>query len=114
MPNRGFRCWLAFLLVWERDRKKMNLKEIRRRAIRTLMLRAGGRYRVFEAGMLYQMLLDLGMKKEFTTHKQVDDLIEVTCRFFHEVEAKEMLDSLLKGEPIPKHLLSNNSGEMEK
>jgi hypothetical protein len=49
---------------------------------------------MFEAGMLYQILRQLGIK-EFTTHEQVKDLEKVICHFFHESDAKKQLNKLL-------------------
>ena len=79
---------------WERERdsQKQKLKE---KAIRLLQIRAGGRYRMFEAGMLYQCLVLLGMQ-EYTRHKQVDALVKITCHYFHESDAKKQLEELLK------------------
>jgi hypothetical protein len=76
----------------ERDSQKQKLKE---KAIRLLQIRAGGRYRMFEAGMLYQCLVLLGMQ-EYTRHKQVDALVKITCHYFHESDAKKQLEELLK------------------
>ena len=79
-------------LEGERGLQKQKLKE---KAIRLLQIRAGGRYRMFEAGMLYQCLVLLGMQ-EYTRHKQVDALVKITCHYFHESDAKKQLEELLK------------------
>lgn len=70
-------------------------RQLRKRAIRLLMLRAGGRYRLFETGMLYHCLVLLGMH-EYTRHKQVDELEEITCHYFHESDAEQQLTKLLE------------------
>jgi len=80
------------VLLEERGLLKQKLKE---KAIRLLQIRAGGRYRMFEAGMLYQCLVLLGMQ-EYTRHKQVDALVKITCHYFHESDAKKQLEELLK------------------
>jgi len=76
----------------ERDLQKQKLQE---KAIRLLMLRAGGSYRMFEAGMLYQCLVLLGMQ-EFTRHEQVNTLEKTTCHYLHESDAKKQLEELLR------------------
>jgi hypothetical protein len=70
-------------------------RELRKKAIRLLMLRAGGRYRLFEAGMLYHCLVLLGMH-EYTKHEQVNQLEKITCHYLHESEAKEVITKLLE------------------
>jgi len=65
-----------------------------------LQFRAGGRYTNFEAGMLYQICLDLGMKdsrpgKIGDQEKYWEQLV---CSCVTELEARETLDKLLKGE----------------
>jgi len=79
---------------WERERGLLKQK-LKEKAIRLLQIRAGGRYRMFEAGMLYQCLVLLGMQ-EYTRHKQVDALVKITCHYFHESDAKKQLEELLK------------------
>ena len=79
-------------------------KTLKDRAVRLLMMRAGGRYRLFEAGMLYHCLVLLGMH-EFTTLKEVDELEKVTCHFLRESGAQKYLERLLKNKPNQRKLL---------
>lgn len=77
------------------EKMRRNFKgTIQKQAIRLLQNRAGGRYRMFEAGMLYQCLRLLGMP-EYTKREQVDALEKITCHYFHENEAKLKLEELL-------------------
>lgn len=91
------------LITKAREEKWVRLEELKQKlrdkCVRLLMLRAGGRYKMFEAGMLYQCLLLLGMK-EYSRHKQVDALEKITCHFFHENDAKKQLEELLKEKEV--------------
>jgi chromosome segregation ATPase len=83
-------------LIEEMRRERgLQKQKLQQKAIRLLQIRAGGRYRMFEAGMLYQCLVLLGMP-EYTKHKQVDALVKVTCHYFHESDAKKQFEDLLK------------------
>ena len=73
-------------------------RQLRNRAIRLLMLRAGGRYRLFEAGMLYHCLVLLGMH-EYTRHEQASELERITCHYLNESDAEEQLTKLLEVKP---------------
>lgn len=73
-------------------------KELRERAIRLLQIRAGGRYRLFEAGMLYHCLVLLGMH-EYTTHEQVQQLERITCHYVKRTDAEKQLSKLLEATP---------------
>src|SRR4030042_1543867 len=57
----------------------LSREALEERAVRLLMLRAGGRYRMFEAGQLYECLRLLGMA-EYTKREQVVELERVVCR----------------------------------
>lgn len=78
-------------MIEEKDLKR-KLKE---QCIRLLLKRAGGRYQLFEAGMLYQCLILLGMS-EFTTHKEVEDLEDITCHYLYRIDAEKHLNKLLE------------------
>ena len=91
------------ILKWKRKSKievaacvEKLQKQQEEKATRLLMLRVGGRYRDFEAGMLYQLLLELGLKEEYKTHKEVDDLIAVTCHCLRESDARLKLKEVLR------------------
>jgi hypothetical protein len=77
-------------------------KESRERAVGLLQVRAGGRYMMFEAGMLYQILLSLG-KEDSRTGKigEQEKLIESwVCHCLSEKEAEAKLKQIL-GEATP-------------
>jgi hypothetical protein len=92
--DNAYKKWCDSQAELERERGLLKQK-LQEKAIRLLMLRAGGRYRMFEAGMLYQCLVLLGMQ-EFTRHEQVNTLEKTTCHYLHESDAKKQLEELLK------------------
>lgn len=75
-------------------------KPLKEKAIRLLQCRAGGRYTDFEAGMLYQICLDLGLADsrpgKIGAQEDYWTGLILSCRT--EKEAKEVLSKLLKGE----------------
>ncbi len=81
----------------------MNEEELREKAIRLLQMRAGGRYTSFEAGMLYQICLDLGMKDERKGCIGAQETYweQIVCSCWGEQEASEALEKLLKNERVP-------------
>jgi len=92
--DNAYKKWCDSQAELERERGSLKQK-LQEKAIRLLMLRAGGSYRMFEAGMLYQCLVLLGMQ-EFTRHEQVNTLEKTTCHYLHESDAKKQLEELLK------------------
>lgn len=69
-------------------------KEREETALGLLQLRAGGMWTCFEAGRLYQILLELGLKP-FTKREQATELERNTCHFVTEKEAEAKLKELL-------------------
>ena len=80
-----------------RGRLEQAQKDLRERAIRLLQHRAGGRYTMFEAGMLYQICLSLGMKdsREGGIGEQEKQWEKLTNSCFTSEEAKEKLEKVL-------------------
>lgn len=76
--------------------------ELRQQAIRLLQVRAGGRLSMFEAGLLYQICLVLGLEdsRAGKMFEQEEYWNEVVLSCTTEEEAKEILDALLKGEKV--------------
>ncbi|MCW4015094.1 MAG: hypothetical protein NWF06_01870 [Candidatus Bathyarchaeota archaeon] len=76
--------------------------KLRQRALRLLQMRAGGRYTSFEAGMLYQLCLDLGMKDERKGGIGAQERYweGIVCSCFGDDEAKETLEKLLKNKKV--------------
>lgn len=89
---------LGDLIQWNREHEK----ELRERAIRLLQCRAGGRLSMFEAGLLYQICLELGMKDErkgkIMEQEEYWNEVVLSCRT--ELEAKQTLEKLLKNERV--------------
>ena len=77
--------------------EQMNKVVLEDRCVRLLMLRAGGYDKRFEAGMLYQCLLLLGMK-EYGNRRQVESLEKIVCHYRNETDAMKKLEKLLKEE----------------
>ncbi len=77
-------------------------QELRQHAIRLLQCRAGGRLSMFEAGLLYQICLDLGMEdsRPGKMCEQEDHWNQIVLSCHTEEEAKEALEKLLRGETI--------------
>ena len=80
----------------------MNEKELRERALRLLQMRAGGRYTNFEAGMLYQTCLCLGMKDERKGKIGAQEVYweGIVCSCFGYEEALLVLEQLLRNEKV--------------
>lgn len=77
-------------------------KQLRERAIGLLQFRAGGRASCFEGGLLYHICLMLGMKesREGKMFEQENYWEQIVLSCHTEVEAKEALKKLLKGEKV--------------
>ncbi|MDI9576806.1 MAG: hypothetical protein QM398_01545 [Thermoproteota archaeon] len=78
-------------------------KQLKERAVKLLLHRAGGRASCFEGGLLYHICLMLGMKekregKMFEQEKYWEEIV-LSCDT--ETEAKQALKTLIKGERIP-------------
>jgi hypothetical protein len=75
-------------------------KELKTRAIRLLLMRAGGRYMMFEAGQLYQTCLLLGMKdgRPGKLGEQEHNWEQIVAHCFSEKEAKQKLKELLNSD----------------
>ena len=75
-------------------------KPLKEKAIRLLRMRAGTRYIDFEAGMLYQICLDLGMKNERLGKigAQENNWSALVCSCATEKAAKQTLKRLIQSE----------------
>lgn len=91
-----FSLYSGAVATWHTQIKK----ELKARAFQLLQFRAGGRYTNFEAGMLYQICLELGMKdsREGKIGEQEQYWEQLVCSCITELEARQTLEKLLKGE----------------